>query len=353
MYKRLQDIQSDLNTLRTKGRVKGANIGWDYDILPYTVTLGSTTYMAAAPASGKTELIKEFQINLSCLHGWNHVILTPETGSVADIYSELCHSYIGKPYIKGNNSMTDAEITQAEYFINEHFIVIDIGEEDLKYKDFYKLVDTIESDIGKKIHTTLIDPWNELSEDYLPQDLGREDKYLSRVLGEVRKNARKNNRHNFILTHVRDQKIVNVADISYFPPPHAREFAGGQVWFRKGNSILIPWRPPLGLSGSDNIAYEPNELHLKIAKTKPKGTSRNGTYKLYLDIQQYKYYMLVDGKRVYANRGKHEPKKEVVKSAMQPNLDFEKPKPKVEPNKFIEPKTIKNDWAQDGEDWDI
>lgn len=305
MYKRLEEITDQLQDLRDNGRVRGASVGWDWDVLPYTVILGSTTYMAAAPASGKTEIIKEIQINLSCLHGWCHVILTPETGSVADIYSELCHSYIGKAYIKGEYSMTEAEKTQAEYFINEHFIVVDIGEKDLDYKGFYKLVDQIERDLGKKIHTTLIDPWNELEESYLPQDLGREDKYLSRVLGEVRKNARAKERHNFILTHVRDQKIITVGDVSYYPPPHAREFAGGQVWFRKGNTMLIPWRPPYGLSDSDNRQYERNETHFKIAKTKPKGTSTNGNYIMYLDIHKYRYYFIVDGKKVYADRGEH------------------------------------------------
>jgi len=324
MYKRLEDITSDLENLRDNGRTKGESVGWDFDLLPYTVILGSTTYMAAAPASGKTELIKEFLINLSCNSGWNHVILTPETGSVADIYAELCHSYIGKAYIKGQNQMSEVEKTQAEYFINEHFFVVDMGEKDLNYRDFYKLADSIANENGKTIHTTLIDPWNELAEDYLPQDLGREDKYLSRVLGEVRKNARKTNRHNFILTHVRDQKITTVGDISYYPPPHAREFAGGQVWFRKGNTMLIPWRPPLGLSGADNIAYEPNETHLKIAKTKPKGTSKNGNYKMYLDIARYRYYLIVNGQRVYANRGDNE---------------F-KDKPTYTPNAFIEPKKI-------------
>ena len=68
MYKQLSDISQDLNSLRENGFKRGYSIGWDFDLLPYTVKLGSTTYIAAAPASGKTELIKEIQINLSCIH---------------------------------------------------------------------------------------------------------------------------------------------------------------------------------------------------------------------------------------------------------------------------------------------
>jgi hypothetical protein len=85
--------------------------------------------------------------------------------------------------------------------------------------------------------------------------------------------------------------------------PTARDFAGGQVWFRKGLSVLIPWRPPVGLTDSDNNVYEINEVHLKVAKSKPKGVSKNGTYKMYLDIEKYQYYMIDSfGRKIYAKR---------------------------------------------------
>ena len=178
----------------------------------------------------------------------------------------------------------------------------------------FELVDDIERKEGIKIHTTTIDPWNELTEEFIPADLGREDKYLSRILGLVRKNARKTGRHNCVINHVRDQPMVSAktiagTDISYFPMPSARDFAGGQVWFRKGLSVLIPWRPPYGLGDADGVGAEKNEVHLKVAKSKPKGVSKNGTYKLFLDVEKYQYYIkdFADNK-IYANRSKHEPK---------------------------------------------
>jgi hypothetical protein len=278
-------------------------------MLPFTIKEGTTTYIGAAPASGKTELWFEFLINLSCLHGWNHVVFSPETGSSAEIFSELCYKYIGKPYVQGKNSMTNGEQVSAEMFINQHFIVIDPIDEDLTITKFYQLVDEIERKEQITIHTTTIDPWNELTEEFIPADLGREDKYLSRILGVVRKNARKTGRHNCVINHVRDQPMVAAktiagTDISYFPMPSARDFAGGQVWFRKGLSVLIPWRPPYGLGDADGVGAEKNEVHLKVAKSKPKGVSKNGVYKMFLDIERYQYYMLdFRGNRVYANRG--------------------------------------------------
>jgi len=315
MHKRLKDVQGEMQTLRDKGFTKGYSIGWDWDALPYSVKLGSTTYMGASPGSGKTEIILEILINLSCLHGLNHVIFTPETGNAQEIYAELCHKYIGKTFIKGIRSMTDGERISAEMFVDEHFVVVDPLDEDLTITGFYELVDKIEKN-WKRVDTTLIDPWNELTEEFIPEDLGREDKYLNRILRLVKKNATKNNRHNFIVTHVRDQTLVTKDGKSYYPPPHARELAGGQVWFRKGNSIIMPWRPPNGLLSEEGEMYRENELHFKIAKSKPKGVSMNGTYKLYLDTERYQYYMIniVTGGRIYANRDPEQVKVEQLKA---------------------------------------
>lgn len=303
MYKRLQDCKQQLDHLREKGNERGVDIGFHWEYLPYTVKLGCTTYIGAAPASGKTEFWFEILINLSCLHGWNHVIFSPETGNAADIFSELCHKYIGKKFIKGETAMTESERVCAEYFINEHFFVIDPVDEDLTVEDFYNMVEKISRNETIDIHTTTIDPWNELTEKFMPNDLGREDKYLSRILGYARKNARKTKRHNCIITHVRDQTPVTKDGITYYPPASARDLAGGQVWFRKGFCVLTLWRPPMGLYNDKGLPYESNELHIRIAKSKPKGVSKNGTYVLYLDAEKYQYYYLdIWGNRVYAQR---------------------------------------------------
>jgi len=81
MYKRLNELNSELFSIRHEKNVKGKSVGWDWNMLPYTIKEGCTTYIGAAPASGKTELWFEFLINLSCLHNWNHVVFSPETGS--------------------------------------------------------------------------------------------------------------------------------------------------------------------------------------------------------------------------------------------------------------------------------
>lgn len=309
MIKKLSDVKKDLEHLYVSGIEMGKSVGWDWEEFPYTVKLGSTTYIAGAPASGKSEFWFEILINLSCVHGWKHIVYSPETGSHVDIYSELMHKFIGKPYVKGSWMMTESEKLTAEKFIEKHFFVFD-DQTDLTYNQFYDIVDDFEKENNIIIQTTTVDPWNELRTEFKPEDLGREDLFLSRTLGDIRKKAKSTNKHHCIITHVRDQKMEKNKDgLYWFPFPTARDLAGGQTWFRKGMSMIMFWRPPNGLM-VDGVPAEKNEVHVKIAKTKPKGTSKNGTYKFFLNLGAYRYYMKdIVGREIYSDRGEYETRK--------------------------------------------
>jgi len=300
-WHKVTEKQSELNDLRTLGNQKGYTIGWD---IPITIKLGCTTYIAGAPHDGKTEFWLDVLINLSVEHKLKHAIFTPETGTVADIIAELCSKYIGKPYIKKHHgAMSEAEKVAAEMFVAEYFYIIDPIDNPLTAANFYKIVDEIEQQEGITINTTLIDPFNELAHDF-SKDEGRQDLYIERILGDVRKNARATNRHNCIITHVRDQAPIIQNGKTFFPMPTPREIAGGQAWYRKGLLMLIIWRPPEGINDEFGEPYKHNEVFIKVAKSKPKGVSKNGIYKMFYDIDLNTYYLPGN---VYANRYKKRP----------------------------------------------
>jgi len=317
MYKKLEHVQKNLNQFRQVGNVKGVSVGYDWEKLPITLKPSSTTYIGAAPHVGKTEFIFDILINVSCLHGWKHCIFSPETGESHEVFAELCVKYIGKEFVSSKFGMSETERMEAETFIAEHFVIVDPIDEDLTIEGFYDLVTQIEIDEGITFNTTLIDPWNELTEQMIPEDMGREDKYLSRILGYCRKNARTTNRHNIIVNHVRDQSVQKLKNgVFYFPMPSPRDMAGGQVWFRKGMLMIMLWRPPIGWENplDQSITTDDNELIVKVAKSKPKGVSENGLYKLYYDFKKKSYYVKDGAFEVYADRGIHNrnnPKKKV------------------------------------------
>jgi hypothetical protein len=85
--------------------------------------------------------------------------------------------------------------------------------------------------------------------------------------------------------------------------PTARDYSGGQAWFRKGEQMLILWRPPFGVTreSGDGI-YEGNEVIVKVAKEKPKGASIKGEYTFFYDKKRNAYYRKENHEMIYAKR---------------------------------------------------
>lgn len=298
---KLEDVNQELFKLRQEGIKRGNEIGWDFDKIGMSIKKGCTTYLAAPPATGKSEFWLEILINLSCLYGWKHIVFTPETGNVQEIFAELCYKYIRKPYFSTvEGCMSEAEKTIAEQFIAKHFIVIDPKDNTLTVNDFYKIADEVEKELGIIFDTTTIDPFNELEWD--GQGLSR-DLVIEKQLGDCRRNARKTGRHNCLITHVRDQPMKETEGVTYYPMPTARDFSGGQAWFRKGEQMVIMWRPPTGVTRETGEGiYQGNEVIIKVAKEKPKGSSRKGSYTFFYDVHRNAYYYLDGERRVYAKR---------------------------------------------------
>jgi hypothetical protein len=192
--------------------------------------------------------------------------------------------------------------------------------------DYYKLVDEVEEDLGIKFTTTTIDPFNEVKHDFS----GRQDLYIEELLGKCRRNARKTGRHNCLITHVRDQPIIEKDGKRFCPMPTPREFAGGQAWFRKGEQMIIVWRPPYGVTRDNGQGtYEANEAIIRIAKEKPKGASKKGDYTFFYNKEMNAYYCKDwDGQDIYADRTKFK-----ERAGKQEDIDFT-PKEEVEDNFF-------------------
>lgn len=314
-YKRIRDVQKDVDALYTTGLVKGAEIGFKCVSDFYSIKLGATTYVMASPTGGKTEFWFEVLINLSESKGWKHVIYSPETGSVAEIVAELISKYLKKPFYNYENRLTEQEKYKALAWLDEYFYIIDPVDEAMTPEQFFEEVDRIEKDLGVKIHTTTIDPYNELKNNH-EKFGGRQDLYVEEFLGFVRRNARQFNRHNCIITHAADQQLTTSNGVSFYPPPTARQYSGGQAWFRKGLGMIALWRPPYGLNDDNGIPYEENEVHIIIQKAKPKGIGKKGVVKLYFDINKNRYYEKDSfGNIMYANEKKRE-------TVLTPNFNF-------------------------------
>jgi hypothetical protein len=284
-----------LDEMYNKGFVKGYSVGWKHFEDYYSVRLGFTTYIYGAPFTGKSKFCFNILINLSVKYGLKHLIYSPETGGKDDIYAMLIQIYAeGDITNTFNNQIPLEKYKEAKTFIGKHFTIVSTDETDtdLTLDELLDYADIIAAKFDTKIDTITIDPWNEL----LHEEEFKRDLYLNVALKKARVNARKKNRHIFIITHIRDQKPISYDDLgtAIYPFPTPNDIAGGQVWNRKGFMLLGLYRHHV-LEGHDNVniskdkVFGKNDLLVRVQKYKPEGTGKRGEIKFVYHPHRHTY----------------------------------------------------------------
>ena len=219
----------------------------------YTVKLGCTTYIIGIPGHGKSEIHNEILMRLSERYNLKHFYWSPEGGSVVRQIADLMSKYKRKPF----NDLKGTDFDEAFGFVNTYFHFLDFPTDELldatAFFDLAQKAITLEN-----LNTVSIDPWNELYHNFTPFS-GREDMYLSFVLGKIRKFSEDNNIHAFIIVHPRTQ-YEKAAKGGGYKPINIYELSGGAMWANKAQSILSIFREDFGT----------NEAALIFQKVKPK-----------------------------------------------------------------------------------
>lgn len=293
-YVPFEEFDTQADHLYNNGRQKGYDTSFECgrDFISYKKKF--TTYIYSAPHSGKTQFALEEMVYLADMFGWKFGVYSKEIGEPQDIFAEVASVFIGALFIHDDKNlvMTEEERLQAKEFFKRHFYVIDplykgnnLG---VTVQDVIDTAAHIEETEGIKIDSLYIDPLSEIEDD-LSEYGGREDKQLKAIFSMINNDARANERHNFIVTHIRDQRPIvdKETNLTYFPVPTPREMAGGQMPYRKGYQMICIYRPPHFLIDNETgMNHYKNETHVYIQKSKPKGVGKLGMFKIYW---QWKY----------------------------------------------------------------
>lgn len=240
----------------------------------FKIKLGSTTYITGIPAHGKTTFLEQIKMNLSKEYSFKHLMFSPEIGSPSEIFAELAHTYIGKPFhSKYSDRMTEDEMFSAMTFIDHHYRIVDDMDGGSISVD--SILEIAKSEIKEnRINTVTIDPWNELYHDF--KDFGsREDVYLEFTLGKIRRFARSNNVHIFIVAHPR---TLRLNEIGKYDIPNFYEMKGGAAWGNKGEMIVCVYRPDMSS----------NQVEIWVQKGKPKIAGKKNIEAIVLDFDWMK-----------------------------------------------------------------
>jgi hypothetical protein len=279
----LSKVDDQLHELHCTGYKRGYHCGFLNFYEHYSIVPGKLTFIVGSPTHGKTYFWFECLINLAQFFDLKHLIFSPEMGNPHEIYADLISMYMGQKF----TTLNDSQLDEGKKFINNHFKIIHPKDRQFTVQGWFEQAENLMK--TQRLDTLTGDPFNEFNHD-MRDDYNRQDLYIERQLGFIRRKADALNIHTCIITHPRDQQIAIKDGIRYYPEPTAREYAGGQAWFRKGLGMIGLWRPAKGLTDENGMAYEENEVHVIIQKAKPRGIGKPGTIKLYFDSIRWRYY---------------------------------------------------------------
>lgn len=249
----VQDLWDAVFALHEQPERPGADIGWGCSA--FNVEPGQMTVVTGIPSHGKSTFIDALRVNLFRSHGWPSAAFSPENWPAQGHLASLAAMYAQRRF----NDLTRDELyaALAETARAFFFIQPDKDDEMMSLAAVLERAKTLVYREGIKV--LVIDPWNELA--HAPGE--REDQYISAQLAVVRRFARVNDLHVFIVAHPRQpEKDKNGS----YPPPTAYDIAGGAMWRNKADNILCVYRPDM----------KSGETHVLVQKIRFRRNGRAG-----------------------------------------------------------------------------
>jgi len=300
----LDEVEDKLFELRDLGFKKGAWVGHNPLYERMSIKRSSYTILYAAPTMGKTQFLFEILMNLAEFEGKRIALISSETGSVREIYSELLWVYLRKPFVKGDYEYAnEEEVRKGVEFIRRHFYVIDSGLDDISVKGFYRQVMLLQEKIGVKIDVCALDPYTEFSSE---TEVGvRDDIAIGKDLNTIRKMSNSLDLHSILTMHVTKPQLKVIDGVKVQVPPDPTEIAGGQQSYRKGMQMVYVHRQDKVHPDTKEFldGHARGKVLVGIVKAKPKSVGSTGVVEMYYDRFSNRYYTYdtESSSRVYAH----------------------------------------------------
>ena len=299
----------------------------------FKLAKGFPIYLGAYDSHGKSEFIFELQMQLAELYGMKHLVFSGEVGSVEDIYFKLYWKYGRKPYTKydkeGNQRpiyQNDEERLASRQFVNDHFIVIDRFTIDKGFT-FGKMTEALDDYLRNgefldKVDTISVDSWYELDR----EEGDATDRQLELFLQKVFRYGYKHKITHIISSHIGATNHTTMLEIpdtkqKYPKVPTKYAWSGGMMWSRMSFQLVNGYKPhdKIDYFGDGELCAW-NEFWVDVEKSKPESVGKKGRVTIYFDaFVTNRYYELIDGEKNFSRKWWEE------ESAIQPNLEFEKP----------------------------
>lgn len=234
-----KDVEKKIIELYKNGLNPGNKTGWPSLDRHYTVRVCEMTVLTGRPGSGKSTWLDALMVNLNEKYNWKIAFCSPENWPIERHIANIIEKKKHKPF--GNStvscprlSMEDINNTINE--ISNQFFFTQLQDRDM-YVD--GILDIMHGAISRHgVKGVVLDPWNEI-EHHRPTHLS-ETEFVSEALGKIRRFARMNNVHVWIVAHPKKQKQN---EDGTYPVPRMYDISGSAHWFNKADNGISIHRP--------------------------------------------------------------------------------------------------------------
>lgn len=298
------DVKEDALRIMMHGYEAADSTG--IDGLDFKLRRGDITLLSGIGNYGKSTFWDYVMLTKTIKDGDKWCVFTPETFPAAEFYHDKVEMYIGRPINGHINHEVEPDAYMKVYdWIGKHFFYC--YPKDEAHTPEYILERFLEMVIKEKVTGVVIDPFNQLSNDY-KADGYRDDKYLERTLSMFSRFAKENGIYFIVVAH--PKKVNKGVDGKNYECPDVFDIAGGAMWNNKLDNILIYHRP---LAQSEPQSKEA-EFHKKKVR-REKSVGAKGMVMMEFDMSKRRFYveselgarvdymqLIIDEKRARANK---------------------------------------------------
>lgn len=268
----LYEIKSflpQIKRLYDNGIARGAQTGWHNVDQFISFATGQWTVVTGIPGHGKSEWLDALMINLAHVHGWTFAVFSPENQPLEMHFQKLSEKYIGKPFF-GGKRLDNQDLVKAAQWLDSRFSFILPDAENMSVDSVLGIAKTAVNRKGVK--GVVIDPWNELDHSRSPNLT--ETEYISLCLSKIRRFARDNDVHVFLVAHptkLKKEKHPVTGDLVYMPPtPY--DISGSSHWRNKADNAITIYRP--------DVTNASSTVQIHIQKVRFKNCGKPGMAEL-------------------------------------------------------------------------
>lgn len=234
-----KDVKKKIVELYKNGLNPGNKTGWPSLDRHYTVRVCEMTVLTGRPGSGKSTWLDALTVNINDRYGWKIAFCSPENWPIERHVANIIEKKNRKPFGNSTVSCQRVSIEEVKSTVNkisDQFFFTQLQDKDMCVDSILNVMHGAISRHGVK--GIVLDPWNEI-EHHRPTHLS-ETEFVSEALGKIRRFARMNNVHVWIVAHPKKQKRN---EDGTYPVPRMYDISGSAHWYNKADNGISIHRP--------------------------------------------------------------------------------------------------------------